>query len=163
MLMERLTGSPDGRIDHVLQSESSGFQEKTFQHLYLSALGSHTFILVAIIGEIMILLSSFSDICTVIYLKSLQLMILKGCLFDCCWNSGSCGGSTQMLIEMVLELGAVVLNCRDLSVSDHESVVAVNIFLALVQMLIQGNTVSNPNYHVFFQHHYGQATRQALV
>ena len=76
MLMERLTGSPDGRIDHVLQ-------EKTFQHLYLSALGSHTFILVAIIGEIMILLSSFSDICTVIYLKSLQLMILKGCLFDC--------------------------------------------------------------------------------
>jgi hypothetical protein len=48
------------------------------------------------------------------------------------WNSGSCGGSTQMLIEMVLDLGAVVLNCRDLSVSDHGSVVAVNIFLALV-------------------------------
>ena len=35
---------------------------------------------------------------------------------DGCWNSGSCGGSTQMLIEMVLDLGAVVLNCRDLSV-----------------------------------------------
>uniref|UniRef100_A0A0D9X3Q3 DDHD domain-containing protein n=1 Tax=Leersia perrieri TaxID=77586 RepID=A0A0D9X3Q3_9ORYZ len=35
MMMERLTGSPDGRIDHVLQ-------EKTFQHPYLSALGSHT-------------------------------------------------------------------------------------------------------------------------
>uniref|UniRef100_A0A0A9ITB7 Uncharacterized protein n=1 Tax=Arundo donax TaxID=35708 RepID=A0A0A9ITB7_ARUDO len=34
-MMERLTGSPDGRIDHVLQ-------EKTFQHPYLSALGSHT-------------------------------------------------------------------------------------------------------------------------
>ena len=51
---------------------------------------------------------------------------------DGCWNSGSCGGSTQMLIEMVLDLGAVVLNCRDLSVSDHGSVVAVNIFLALV-------------------------------
>jgi hypothetical protein len=35
MMMERLTSSPDGRIDHVLQ-------EKTFQHPYLSALGSHT-------------------------------------------------------------------------------------------------------------------------
>ncbi|XP_062192123.1 phospholipase SGR2-like [Phragmites australis] len=35
MMMERLTGSPDGRIDHMLQ-------EKTFQHPYLSALGSHT-------------------------------------------------------------------------------------------------------------------------
>ncbi|KAF8712652.1 hypothetical protein HU200_028409 [Digitaria exilis] len=35
MMMERLTGSPDGRIDHVLQ-------EKTFQHPYLSALGAHT-------------------------------------------------------------------------------------------------------------------------
>ncbi|TVU43733.1 hypothetical protein EJB05_10223, partial [Eragrostis curvula] len=35
VMMERLTGSPDGRIDHVLQ-------EKTFQHPYLSALGSHT-------------------------------------------------------------------------------------------------------------------------
>ncbi|KAJ1266880.1 hypothetical protein BS78_07G013700 [Paspalum vaginatum] len=35
MMMERLTGAPDGRIDHVLQ-------EKTFQHPYLSALGSHT-------------------------------------------------------------------------------------------------------------------------
>uniref|UniRef100_A0A0E0IK84 Uncharacterized protein n=1 Tax=Oryza nivara TaxID=4536 RepID=A0A0E0IK84_ORYNI len=136
MLMERLTGSPDGRIDHVLQSESSGFQEKTFQHLYLSALGSHTFILVAIIGEIMILLSSFSDICTEFSRKVMtysrnQRTIQAVNLPDGCWNSGSCGGSTQMLIEMVLELGAVVLNCRDLSVSDHESVVAVNIFLAL--------------------------------
>ncbi|XP_062196295.1 phospholipase SGR2-like [Phragmites australis] len=35
MMMERLTGSPEGRIDHVLQA-------KTFQHPYLSALGSHT-------------------------------------------------------------------------------------------------------------------------
>ncbi|PVH36158.1 hypothetical protein PAHAL_6G009500 [Panicum hallii] len=35
MMMERLTGAPDGRIDHVLQ-------EKTFQHSYLSALGAHT-------------------------------------------------------------------------------------------------------------------------
>ncbi|KAG8086633.1 hypothetical protein GUJ93_ZPchr0010g8921 [Zizania palustris] len=35
MMMERLTGSPDGRIDHVLQ-------EKTFKHPYLSALGAHT-------------------------------------------------------------------------------------------------------------------------
>ncbi|CAO2190103.1 unnamed protein product, partial [Urochloa humidicola] len=35
MMMEMLTGSPDGRIDHVLQ-------EKTFQHSYLSALGAHT-------------------------------------------------------------------------------------------------------------------------
>ncbi|XP_020394631.1 phospholipase SGR2 isoform X1 [Zea mays] len=35
IMMERLTGSPDGRIDHVLQ-------EKTFQHSYLSALGAHT-------------------------------------------------------------------------------------------------------------------------
>jgi len=35
MMMERLTGAPDGRIDHVLQ-------EKTFQHPYLSALGAHT-------------------------------------------------------------------------------------------------------------------------
>ena len=52
-------------------------------------------------------------------------------IFSGYWNSGSCGGSTQMLIEMVLNLGAVVLNCRDLSVSDHGSVVAVNIFLAL--------------------------------
>ena len=37
-------------------------------------------------------------------------------IFSGYWNSGSCGGSTQMLIEMVLNLGAVVLNCRDLSV-----------------------------------------------
>uniref|UniRef100_A0A0D3FUY7 Uncharacterized protein n=1 Tax=Oryza barthii TaxID=65489 RepID=A0A0D3FUY7_9ORYZ len=48
------------------------------------------------------------------------------------WNSGSCGGSTQMLIEMVLDLGAVVLNCRE---SDHEFVVTVNIFLALRGLL----------------------------
>ena len=34
-----------------------------------------------------------------------------------------------MLIDMVLDLGAVVLNCRE---SDHEFVVTVNIFLALV-------------------------------
>uniref|UniRef100_A0A0E0P837 Uncharacterized protein n=1 Tax=Oryza rufipogon TaxID=4529 RepID=A0A0E0P837_ORYRU len=49
-----------------------------------------------------------------------------------CWNSGSYGGSTQMLIEMVLDLGAVVLNCRE---SDHEFVVTVNIFLALRGLL----------------------------
>uniref|UniRef100_A0A0D9ZJS2 Uncharacterized protein n=1 Tax=Oryza glumipatula TaxID=40148 RepID=A0A0D9ZJS2_9ORYZ len=49
-----------------------------------------------------------------------------------CWNSGSCGGSTQMLIEMVLDLGAAVLNCRE---SDHEFVVTVNIFLALRGLL----------------------------
>ncbi|XP_051143262.1 phospholipase SGR2 [Andrographis paniculata] len=35
VMMERLTGSPDGRIDHVLQ-------DKTFRHPYLSALSSHT-------------------------------------------------------------------------------------------------------------------------
>ncbi|XP_020088606.1 phospholipase SGR2 isoform X1 [Ananas comosus] len=35
LMMKRLTGSEDGRIDHVLQ-------EKTFQHPYISALGSHT-------------------------------------------------------------------------------------------------------------------------
>uniref|UniRef100_A0A0E0P838 Uncharacterized protein n=1 Tax=Oryza rufipogon TaxID=4529 RepID=A0A0E0P838_ORYRU len=46
--------------------------------------------------------------------------------------SGSYGGSTQMLIEMVLDLGAVVLNCRE---SDHEFVVTVNIFLALRGLL----------------------------
>lgn len=34
-MMERLTGSEEGRIDHVLQ-------DKTFQHSYISALGSHT-------------------------------------------------------------------------------------------------------------------------
>ncbi|XP_073129057.1 phospholipase SGR2-like isoform X2 [Henckelia pumila] len=34
-MMERLTGSQEGRIDHVLQ-------DKTFRHAYLSALGSHT-------------------------------------------------------------------------------------------------------------------------
>ncbi|KAL2901456.1 Phospholipase SGR2 [Bienertia sinuspersici] len=34
-MMERLTGSVDGRIDHVLQ-------EKTFQHSYISAIGAHT-------------------------------------------------------------------------------------------------------------------------
>uniref|UniRef100_A0A0D9WAQ1 DDHD domain-containing protein n=1 Tax=Leersia perrieri TaxID=77586 RepID=A0A0D9WAQ1_9ORYZ len=44
MMMERLTGSPDGRIDHVLQVIKLFLvkQEKTFQHPYLSALGSHT-------------------------------------------------------------------------------------------------------------------------
>ncbi|KAI4972420.1 hypothetical protein ZWY2020_003345 [Hordeum vulgare] len=52
MMMERLTGSPDGRVDHVLQ-------EKTFQHPYLSALGSHTNY-----WQIMIPLSSLSNICT---------------------------------------------------------------------------------------------------
>ncbi|XAR57496.1 hypothetical protein NMG60_11025659 [Bertholletia excelsa] len=35
IMMERLTGSEDGRVDHVLQ-------DKTFQHPYISAIGSHT-------------------------------------------------------------------------------------------------------------------------
>lgn len=35
LMMERLTESEEGRIDHVLQ-------DKTFQHPYISALGSHT-------------------------------------------------------------------------------------------------------------------------
>ncbi|XP_039137862.1 LOW QUALITY PROTEIN: phospholipase SGR2 [Dioscorea cayenensis subsp. rotundata] len=35
IMIEKLTGSEDGRIDHVLQ-------DKTFQHPYISALGSHT-------------------------------------------------------------------------------------------------------------------------
>ncbi|KAH6765763.1 shoot gravitropism 2 [Perilla frutescens var. hirtella] len=35
VMMERLTGSVDGRIDHVLQ-------DKTFRHPYISAIGSHT-------------------------------------------------------------------------------------------------------------------------
>ncbi|KAJ0969391.1 hypothetical protein J5N97_022268 [Dioscorea zingiberensis] len=35
IMIEKLTQSEDGRIDHVLQ-------DKTFQHPYLSALGSHT-------------------------------------------------------------------------------------------------------------------------
>ncbi|KAI7993058.1 Phospholipase SGR2 [Camellia lanceoleosa] len=35
IMMERLTGGEDGRIDHVLQ-------DKTFQHPYISAIGSHT-------------------------------------------------------------------------------------------------------------------------
>ncbi|KAL2239617.1 UNVERIFIED_CONTAM: Phospholipase SGR2 [Sesamum indicum] len=35
IMMERLTGSLDGRVDHVLQ-------DKTFRHPYLSAIGSHT-------------------------------------------------------------------------------------------------------------------------
>ncbi|KAI4388863.1 hypothetical protein MLD38_001154 [Melastoma candidum] len=35
LMMERLTGSKEGRIDHTLQ-------DKTFRHPYLSVLGSHT-------------------------------------------------------------------------------------------------------------------------
>nr|XP_009625727.1 phospholipase SGR2 isoform X1 [Nicotiana tomentosiformis]XP_009625729.1 phospholipase SGR2 isoform X1 [Nicotiana tomentosiformis]XP_018633305.1 phospholipase SGR2 isoform X1 [Nicotiana tomentosiformis]XP_033517288.1 phospholipase SGR2 isoform X1 [Nicotiana tomentosiformis]XP_033517289.1 phospholipase SGR2 isoform X1 [Nicotiana tomentosiformis] len=35
IMMERLTGSEDGRIDHVLQ-------DKTFRHAYISTLGAHT-------------------------------------------------------------------------------------------------------------------------
>ncbi|WCJ19112.1 Phospholipase SGR2 [Euphorbia peplus] len=35
LMMERLTGSEEGRIDHMLQ-------DKTFEHPYLQALGSHT-------------------------------------------------------------------------------------------------------------------------
>ncbi|XP_047954529.1 phospholipase SGR2-like [Salvia hispanica] len=35
VMMERLTGSVDGRVDHVLQ-------DKTFRHPYISAIGSHT-------------------------------------------------------------------------------------------------------------------------
>ncbi|XP_015885497.1 phospholipase SGR2 isoform X2 [Ziziphus jujuba] len=35
LIMERLTGSTEGRIDHMLQ-------DKTFQHPYISAIGSHT-------------------------------------------------------------------------------------------------------------------------
>ncbi|GAB4839531.1 hypothetical protein Ancab_029057 [Ancistrocladus abbreviatus] len=35
IMMERLTGSEEGRVDHVLQ-------DKTFQHPYISVLGSHT-------------------------------------------------------------------------------------------------------------------------
>ncbi|KAI4320231.1 hypothetical protein MLD38_033734 [Melastoma candidum] len=35
LMMERLTGSEEGRIDHTLQ-------DKTFRHPYLSVLGSHT-------------------------------------------------------------------------------------------------------------------------
>ncbi|XXG39461.1 hypothetical protein AAC387_Pa01g0415 [Persea americana] len=34
-MMQRLTGSEDGRIDHMLQ-------DKTFEHAYISAIGSHT-------------------------------------------------------------------------------------------------------------------------
>lgn len=35
IMMQRLTGSEDGRIDHVLQ-------DKTFEHAYISAIGAHT-------------------------------------------------------------------------------------------------------------------------
>ncbi|CAH8360023.1 unnamed protein product [Eruca vesicaria subsp. sativa] len=35
LMMERLTGTQDGRIDHMLQ-------EKTFKHPYLQAIGAHT-------------------------------------------------------------------------------------------------------------------------
>ncbi|KAK1437527.1 hypothetical protein QVD17_03320 [Tagetes erecta] len=35
IMLERLTGSEDGRIDHVLQN-------KTFEHQYISAVGAHT-------------------------------------------------------------------------------------------------------------------------
>ncbi|XP_076919664.1 phospholipase SGR2-like [Bidens hawaiensis] len=35
IMLERLTGSQDGRIDHVLQ-------DKTFEHQYISAVGAHT-------------------------------------------------------------------------------------------------------------------------
>ncbi|XP_060196075.1 phospholipase SGR2 isoform X1 [Lycium barbarum] len=35
IMMERLTGSEDGRVDHVLQ-------DKTFRHAYISTLGAHT-------------------------------------------------------------------------------------------------------------------------
>ncbi|XP_057975003.1 phospholipase SGR2 isoform X2 [Malania oleifera] len=35
IMMERLTGSENGRIDHMLQ-------DKTFEHAYISAIGSHT-------------------------------------------------------------------------------------------------------------------------
>ncbi|KAF5207246.1 Phospholipase sgr2 [Thalictrum thalictroides] len=35
VMMERVTGSKEGRIDHMLQ-------DKTFQHQYISAIGSHT-------------------------------------------------------------------------------------------------------------------------
>ncbi|XP_031123182.1 phospholipase SGR2-like [Ipomoea triloba] len=35
IMMEKLTGSEDGRIDHVLQ-------DKTFRHPYISAIGAHT-------------------------------------------------------------------------------------------------------------------------
>ncbi|XP_051142036.1 phospholipase SGR2-like isoform X2 [Andrographis paniculata] len=35
VMMERITGSEDGRVDHVLQ-------DKTFRHQYISAIGSHT-------------------------------------------------------------------------------------------------------------------------
>ncbi|XP_076891634.1 phospholipase SGR2-like isoform X2 [Bidens hawaiensis] len=35
IMLERLTGSQDGRVDHVLQ-------DKTFEHQYLSAVGAHT-------------------------------------------------------------------------------------------------------------------------
>ncbi|CAN0887995.1 Phospholipase SGR2 [Linum grandiflorum] len=35
LMMERLTGSEEGRIDHMLQ-------DKTFEHQYLQALGAHT-------------------------------------------------------------------------------------------------------------------------
>nr|GFA88325.1 phospholipase SGR2 [Tanacetum cinerariifolium] len=35
LMLERLTGSQDGRVDHVLQN-------KTFEHQYISAVGAHT-------------------------------------------------------------------------------------------------------------------------
>jgi hypothetical protein len=35
LMIERLTGTRDGRIDHMLQ-------EKTFEHPYLQAIGAHT-------------------------------------------------------------------------------------------------------------------------
>ncbi|XP_034677192.1 phospholipase SGR2-like [Vitis riparia] len=35
IMLERLTGSEDGRVDHMLQ-------DKTFEHAYISAIGAHT-------------------------------------------------------------------------------------------------------------------------
>uniref|UniRef100_A0A0E0QRU7 KARI N-terminal Rossmann domain-containing protein n=1 Tax=Oryza rufipogon TaxID=4529 RepID=A0A0E0QRU7_ORYRU len=131
MLMERLTGSPDGRIDHVYSCGNYWRDHDTalfiLRHLYRDIPKEPP----TDDPERMPIRLFYEFSRKVMTYSRNQRTIQAVNLPDGCWNSGSCGGSTQMLIEMVLDLGAVVLNCRDLSVSDHGSVVAVNIFLAL--------------------------------
>ncbi|XP_077224242.1 phospholipase SGR2-like isoform X2 [Tasmannia lanceolata] len=64
IMMKRLTGSENGRVDHVLQ-------DITFKYAYIAAIGSHTVVGCAeAIGGILTPLCLYSNTYIVIYLKS---------------------------------------------------------------------------------------------
>ncbi|KAH9725491.1 phospholipase SGR2 [Citrus sinensis] len=78
IMMERLTGNQEGRIDHMLQ-------DKTFEHPYLQAIGSHTLAFVLeIIGNSEV--TSVPQRC--IYIRTAQGdIVLRMQMYSLCYKS----------------------------------------------------------------------------